>query len=445
VRVLLLGLNFAPELIGVGKYTAEFAAWLTERGHEVRVITAPPYYPDWQVGRGYAAWRYRREIVAGAQTLRCPLWVPAAPTPAKRILHLLSFALSSCLPTLWQAVRWRPDVVWTVEPTTLTAPSALLAARLAGARACLHVQDLELEGACALGMLCRPRLQRALRTAYGWLLRRFDLVSTISARMRRQLAAHGLAAERLCRFPNWVDTSTIRPLEQPNPLRRALGLGADQVVVLYAGNMGEKQGLQGLARVADRLADRPEIQLVLCGAGAVRPRLERLMAGRSNVRMLPLQPRERLNELLNLADIHILPQRPQAASFALPSKLGGVLASGRPFVAQAEDGELARAAGAGGVAVAPGDPAPMAEAILALAADAERRRRLGQGGRRFAEAHLDRDLIIQQYVDRMAAGVRAAGSARSWWQRLRAHFGARRPRAIAAPYAMPARMPSRRP
>ena len=445
MRVLLLGLNFAPELIGVGKYTAEFAAWLTEHGHEVRVITAPPYYPDWRVGRGYAAWRYRRETVAGTRTLRCPLWVPAAPTPAKRILHLLSFALSSCLPTLWQALRWRPEVVWTVEPTILTAPTALLAARLAGARACLHVQDLEIEAACTLGMLRRPRLQRALRAAYGWLLRHFDLVSTISERMRRELDARGLAAERLCRFPNWVDTSTIRPLDQPSRLRRALGLDADQVIVLYAGNMGEKQGLQGLAPVADRLAGRPEIRLVLCGAGAVRARLERLMASRSNVQMLPLQPRERLNELLNLADIHILPQRPQAASFALPSKLGGMLASGRPFVAQAEGGELARAAGAGGVAVAPSDPAPMAAAILSLAADPEQRHRLGQGGRRFALARLDRELIIARYVERMAAGVRASGAATSRWQRLRKAIRARRTRGLATPFTPAPPVPSRRP
>ncbi len=445
MRVLLLGLNFAPELIGVGKYSAEFAAWLTEHGHEVRVITAPPYYPDWQVARGYAAWRYRREIVAGAKTLRCPLWVPAAPTAAKRILHLLSFALSSCLPTLWLALRWRPDVVWTVEPTTLTAPTALLAARLAGARACLHVQDLEIEAACALCMVCHPRLHHALRTAYGWLLRRFHLVSTVSEQMRRALAAHGLAADQLCRFPNWVDTGAIRPLGQPNRLRRALGLGTDQVIVLYAGNMGEKQGLQGLATVADLLAGRPEIRLVLCGAGAVRARLERLMAGRANVQMLPLQPRERLNELLNLADIHILPQRPQAASFALPSKLGGMLASGRPFVAQAEGGELARAAGAGGVAVAPGDPAPMAEAILALADDAERRHRLGQGGRRFAETYLDRELIMARYVDRMAAAVRAGTTATPWWQRLLRQIKLRRPRALAPRFATPPPVPSRRP
>jgi colanic acid biosynthesis glycosyl transferase WcaI len=437
MKVLILGLNFAPELIGVGKYTADFAAWLSERGHQVRIVTAPPYYPEWRVGRGYAGWRYRRETVDGALVVRCPLWVPAEPSPARRVLHLISFAVSSFLPCLWQALTWRPDVVWTVEPTSFAAPTALLAARLTGATACLHVQDLEIEAAGELRMLARSRLYRMAQGAYGWLLRRFDLVSTISERMRRRLAAHGLPEERLCLFPNWVDTGTILPLAEGSRLRGKLGFGDDQLVVLYAGSMGEKQGLEGLAAVVDRLAGCPAIQFVLCGAGAARPRLERLLARRPNVTLLPLQPRERLNDLLNLADIHILPQRAQAASFALPSKLGGMLASGRPVVAQTDGGELARAARAGGVAVAPDDPASMARAILALGADDERRRRLGRAARRFAETHLDREPIIQRYVSRMAAQVSAGSALRAWWPRLRDPVAARLPGAPTVTYATP--------
>ena len=437
MRVLILGLNFAPELIGVGKYTADFAAWLGERGHQVRIVTAPPYYPDWRVGRGYAAWRYRRETVGGARVVRCPLWVPAEPSPMRRVLHLISFAVSSFVPCLWQALSWRPDVVWTVEPTSLAAPTALLAARLSGAIACLHVQDLEIEAASELRMLARSRLYRMIRAGYGWLLRRFDLVSTISERMRRRLVAHGVGEERLCLFPNWVDTGAILPLAEGSRLRAKLGFGADHLIVLYAGSMGEKQGLEGLAAVVDRLADCPAIQFVLCGAGAARPRLERLLARRPNVTLLPLQPREWLNDLLNLADIHILPQRAEAARFALPSRLGGMLASGRPVVAQAAGGELARAARAGGVAVAPDEPASMARAIRALGADDERRRRLGRAARRFAETHLDRELIIQRYVRRVAAEISAGSALRVWWARLREPVAARLPGTPAVTYATP--------
>jgi colanic acid biosynthesis glycosyl transferase WcaI len=431
MRVLLLGLNYAPELIGVGKYTTDFANWLSEHGHQVRVIAAPPYYPEWRVRRGWSAWRYRREQVEGIEVLRCPLWVPRRPSPAKRILHLLSFALSSLVPVLWQALRWRPQVIWTVEPTAFAAPGALLAARLSGACACLHVQDLEIEAACTLRMLARARLYRVVQGAYGWLLRRFDLVSTIAEPMRRQLCSHRVA--RPCLFPNWVDTSAIQPLEGVSRLRRALGFGDSQVIVLYAGNMGQKQDLDGLAAVADRLADHAEIRFVLCGAGALRGRLRQLVAGRPNVTLLPLQPRDRLNDLLNLADIHILPQRAEAINFALPSKLGGILASGRPVVAQAEDGELARAARAAGVAVAPGDPASMANAILVLGADAERRRQLGRAARQFAETYLDRSLILSRYEERLSAAVLARRAAGSRWQRLRAAATLPLPTPPAAP------------
>ncbi|HZA65317.1 MAG TPA: glycosyltransferase, partial [Geminicoccaceae bacterium] len=155
MRVLILSLNFAPELTGAGKCTADFTAWLRDRGHEVRVITAPPYYPEWQVGDGHTAWAWRRETFGAAGVVRCPLWVPAAVTPWARILHLLSFAASSLVPCLWQAARFRPDLIWAVEPTVMAAPAALLAARLCGARACLHVQDLETEAACGLGLVQR--------------------------------------------------------------------------------------------------------------------------------------------------------------------------------------------------------------------------------------------------------------------------------------------------
>ena len=394
--------------------------------------------------RGHAAWRYRRERVDGIDVLRCPTWIPAEPSPLKRIAHLTSFALSSCIPTLWQALRWRPDLVWTVEPTAFAAPNALLAARLSGARACLHVQDLEIEAACALRMLACAQLQRAVTAAYGWLLRRFDLVSTIAEPMRRRLRAHRVAPERLCRFPNWVDTAAIQPLESTSPLRRALGFDPSDVIVLYAGNMGEKQDLDGLAAVANRLAGHPAIRLVLCGAGALRTRLQRLVAGRRHVTLLPLQPRHRLNDLLNLADIHLLPQRTQAITFALPSKLGGILASGRPVVAQAEGGEVARAAATGGIAVAPGDPGAMAAAILMLAADAERRRELGRAARRFAETHLDRDLVLARYERQMVRTAAARPVTRPPWQRLREAIAARLAGSSAIPCPTPPATPGGR-
>jgi colanic acid biosynthesis glycosyl transferase WcaI len=419
MKVLVLGLNFAPELTGTGRCTADFAAWLSDRGHEVRVITAPPYYPEWSIAAGYAAWKWRREMAGPVQVLRCPIWLPRAATPLARAWHLLSFALTSLVPCLWQAARFRPDLIWAVEPTACAAPAALLAARLCGARACLHVQDLEVEAICGLGMVRGRRLQGMLRGAYGALVRRFDLVSTICLRMRGRLRRFGVAENRLCLFPNWVDTDAIRPLATPNALRRQLGLADHHVVALYAGSMGDKQGLEVLAEVAERLGAHPEIRLVLCGAGSARARLERRLAGCPGVIMLPLQPEARLNALLNVADIHLLPQRAEAEAFALPSKLAGILASGRPLIAQADGGELAAATRRCGILAPPGDAAAMAEAILELAANPARRRRLGEVARQLALEHLDRDVIIARYEQRLTWLV-SSRAARAGRRRARA-------------------------
>jgi colanic acid biosynthesis glycosyl transferase WcaI len=338
--------------------------------------------------------------------------VPATVTPLARILHLLSFAASSLMPCLWRAVRFRPDLIWAVEPTVCAAPAALLAARLCGARVCLHVQDLEVEALCSLRLARRPWLRRVLRATYGWLVRRFDLVSTICTHMQARLRRLGVAEERLCLFPNWVDTDAIRPLATPNPLRRRWRLADHHVVALYAGSMGEKQGLEALAGVAEQLRAHPDVRLVLCGDGVARARLERCLSGCANVTLLPLQPEARLNELLNAADIHLLPQRPEAAAFALPSKFAGILASGRPVIAQADGGELAAATRRCGIVVPPGDAAAMAAAIIELAADPARRRRLGAVARQLAEDHLQRDAIITRYEQRLLWLVSRPGAGR---------------------------------
>ena len=176
MRILIHGINFHPEAAGVGKYTGEMANWLATRGHEVRVVTAPPHFPQWRVPPGYRAWRYDRQqlrvparpvSMLGAQlpaearnmeVYRCPTWVPKSPNGLKRLLHLASFALSSLPVMLWQS-RWHPDLVLLVEPTLFCAPQALLAARWSGAKAWLHIQDFEVDAAFELGDLASSRGQ----------------------------------------------------------------------------------------------------------------------------------------------------------------------------------------------------------------------------------------------------------------------------------------------
>jgi len=398
MKLLLYSLNYAPEPVGIGKYSGELAEWLAAQGHEVRVISAVPYFPQWRARDN----RYRHEQRHRVSVLRCPLWVPRRPSGLTRLLHLASFAISS-LPVLIGQWRWRPELVLTVAPSFFCAPGALLLARLCGSRtrSWLHIQDFELDAAFELGLL-KGRWLRSL--AERWerrTLRGFDRVSTISPSMRRHAVQKGVAEEQAVLLPNWVDLNLIQPqmaeARANNPYRQELGIGPEQRVLLYSGSMNKKQGLELLVEAMQRLADVPDLVWLLAGEGPSKAQLEAATAGMDQVRILPLQPAERLNEWLNLADVHLLPQKAGAADLVLPSKLLGILASGRPVVASSPAGsELGQLAERAGIRVEPEDGAGFAAALRQLLADGDLRRRLGAEARQLVEERYGQEAVLGQ-------------------------------------------------
>lgn len=438
MKILIYGLNYSPELTGIGKYTGEMAAWLAARGHEVRVITAPPYYPAWNIREDYRGRRYRTENSprsasydpAAPTVFRTPLYVPAKPTGLKRVAHLASFMLGS-LPVVLRQMFWQPDIVFTVEPTFFCAPIALLAAQATGAASWLHVQDFEVDAAFDLGLLPAQGPVHAFALALEKLFTcAFIRVSSISSKMLERALTKGIPADRTILFPNWVDIDAVHP--QPNLadniFRRELNLPASgdnaKIILLYSGNMGAKQGLELLAPLAAAFAPGgshadPRVHFLFCGDGAFRPQLESLVVGHSNVTLLPLQPLGRLNELLNAADIHLLPQRAGAADLVMPSKLTGMLSSGRPVLTIADPGtQVARIISGGtpgqppthkpcGLSV-PADSTAESGLIAAaaqLVAHASLRNRLGAAARDYAVHHLGKEQVLEAFERDLEAAL----------------------------------------
>jgi colanic acid biosynthesis glycosyl transferase WcaI len=393
-RILVTGINYAPEYVGTGKYTGEMCEWLAARGHRVRVVTAPPYYPAWKVWPGFSRLWFRRENHRNLSIIRCPLWVPKQPHGLTRILHLASFALSSILAMVYSAF-WRPEIVISIAPTLTGAPAAWLLARVTGARCWLHIQDFEVDAAMDMGIVEAGPFKRLALAAERLLLGRFDAVSTISARMLARLGSKGVVTERQVLLPNWVDIDAIRPLDGPSVYRRELGIPDDAVVALYSGNMGLKQGLELIGEAALQLADEPGLCFVLGGEGPARSQLEQLCGGLPNVKFMDLQPAARLCDWLGLADIHLLPQRADVADLVMPSKLTGMLASGRAVLATAlPDTAVAEAVRDSGVFTAPGDTCAFVAALRQLTHDHALRVRLGMAARKQAESTLAREGIL---------------------------------------------------
>lgn len=367
LRILFCGMHHAPELIGIGKYSGELTEHLAESGHQVAVVTAQPHYPEWSVRPPYRN-RYSQEMRNGVRIHRAPLLLKSPMRGVWRLIAPLSFAAFASPVILWRALRDRPHVVVCVAPTLFVAPAAWLAAKLTGAGSALHIQDLEIDAAFVVGHLKAGFMQRLALGFEKWIMTRFDRVVTISDRMADRIAAKGVRREHLAVVRNWVDLEKIKPLAGSNAYRQTLGVQDGEFVVLYAGAIGRKQALHIVLEAAALLVDRSDIRFVIAGDGPELPELKARYEGKPNVAFLPLQPADRLCELLNAADLHVLPQDRDMADLVLPSKLGGVLASGRRLVVMADPGtELHTFLGDVATIIEPGDSQALARAVLELA------------------------------------------------------------------------------
>jgi colanic acid biosynthesis glycosyl transferase WcaI len=391
---IMVSPSYAPELTGVGRYAGELVRGMIARGATVEVIAPPPYYPGWFVRAPYSGHRYQRERLDGALVWRCPIFLRPKASGVVRLLSPISFAFTAAPVIAWRIVMSRPTVVLSVEPTLATIPVTWLAARLAGAKMVLHVQDLELDAALAVGHL---RLSRAvMRAAFGferWLMRRFDRIVTISGKMADAIARKGVDAGRIVLIRNWVDLDAIRPLVGPNPYRAELGVADDAFICLYAGQIGRKQALHLMLAAAAKLVEDPRFQFVIAGEGPEKEPLEASYGHLPNVRFLGLQPEERLCSFLNLADCHLLPQDAGVSDIVLPSKLGGMLASGRRILVTADDNtELAEFLAKSSSRVLPGSPDAIVAELRRLidAPDETQSERLALARSISAAASLDR-------------------------------------------------------
>ena len=396
-RVLIVGLNYAPEPVGIGPYTQGLAQALSENGAKVEAVVANPYYPHWQTLPAYAGKSWRREQDGAVRVIRCPIYVPAQPSGPKRIIHLASFMVSALLPALRAALRrdQRPDLVITVAPALLGVLTAWLAARLAGARLWIHVQDFEVEAALATGLMCETSVAaRLARWAENRLIKLGDRVSTISPQMCAKLVAKGIAPDRVFEMRNWADTRFAPDPAGAEAIRTKWDLNG-RTVALYSGNIARKQGIEILVEAARLLQHRADISFVICGEGPNRAELERLAVGLKNVQLHDLQPAERMGAMLTMADLHLLPQIAGAADLVLPSKLTNMLASGRPVIATCDPGTglFAEVDGCG-LVTPPGDASALAAAISRLADDPARRAGLGEAAAARAAERWSKPAII---------------------------------------------------
>lgn len=401
MRVIVWGINYAPEFIGIAPHSVALCEFLRGIGHEVEMVTSFAYYPTWQKQAEDRGPLYRTDLANGVPVHRCWHFVPAKVSALKRILHEGSFVFTSTLRAL---TLERPDVYVVVSPPLLLGVAAWLAGKWKGAPFVFHVQDMQPDAAVGLRMLKPNWFTRALYGLEAFAYRHAARVSGITRGMLKAFRGKGVPESKLVYFPNAIDLESDERRPARGDFRKRHGIAEDDFLGVYAGNLGMKQGLEVLLQAAPLMRDR-RIQLLICGDGAQRE----VLAARAremklpNFIMVPLQAAPDYRALLADADVCFITQQAGAGNSFFPSKLLGLLAESKPVVTvAAPESELALALVEGnfGVNVPPGRPQELADLLDALANDPQRLAGYGAAGRRYVE-QFAKSRVMRKFADEL--------------------------------------------
>ena len=399
MHILIYSYNYHPEPIGIAPLMTELAEGLVKRGHKVRVITGMPNYPQREIYDGYQNRWYLTEQKNGVTIERSYVRIKSKPNLLDRLLLELSFVFTS-LPQAFKGGR--PDVIiLTVPPLLGTLPATTLG-WLYNCPVVLNVQDILPEAAVRIGLLKNKWMIRTLAALEKFAYRTAHTISVIADGFRENLVNKGVPVNKIVCIPNWVNVNFIRPLpKQSNSWISNHQLNG-KFVVLYSGNIALTQGLETVIEAAVCLRHIKDIVFVIVGESSALQRLQEycLSNGADNVLLLPLQPREKLPEMLAASDVGLIVQKHNVISFNMPSKIPLLLASGRPIVGSVPaTGTAARAIelSGGGIVVEPESPQGMAAAVHDLYANPALATKLGKTGRQFAEENYSLEQALDRY------------------------------------------------
>ena len=401
MRIVVWGINYAPEFTGIAPHNVALCEFLNAKGHEVLMVTGFPYYPSW-VKRSEDQGRfYRTDRINGVSLYRCWQFVPKRVSTLGRILHEASFTFTS---TLRLFTLSGADVYLIVSPPLLLGVAGWFIGKFKGAPFVFHVQDLQPGAAVGLGMLKANWFVRVLYTVESFIYRHASLVSGITRSMLDRFRSKGVPEEKRFYFPNTIALDEASEPPVGGEFRRRYGYKLDEFLVIYAGNIGVKQGLEILVETALRLTD-PRIRVIICGDGAQRELLTRRIeeVKLPNLQMLPLQVGPDYRALLIDADVCLITQHAGGENSFFPSKLLGLLAESKPVVTVAEprcELALALIEGKFGINVPPGRPEELADLLQSLARDPERLTEYGAAGRRYVE-RFAREKVFREFNEKL--------------------------------------------
>ena len=408
LRLVVLCPHFAPDTAPTGDVMTRIVHELAERGHELHVVTALPWYRRHAIEDGWGGRLVRAEAVGwGSITRVHPFPGDDKTNLVRRAAGFAGFSLLAGLAALVAGTRLggagrrgrlRVDGVIAMSPPLTLGLTGWIVRLVRRGPLVFNIQDVFPDAAVETGAITNRRIIAVARWLERVSYERADAVTVLSDDLRDNVVGKVGAATRdaVRVIPNFVDTAAIVPANRATAYRERMGLG-DATVVMYAGNVGFSQSLDLLVHAAREM---PDVVFVINGDGAARPGLEQTAAETPNLRIAGYVGKDELSDLLASADLHVVPLKAGLGRVSVPSKTYSILAAGRPVLAAIDPGtevpRILEASGAG-IAVPPDDPEAFTAALRTLLADPEGLRRRGESGRAWVEQAVSPAAVGERY------------------------------------------------
>jgi len=405
MRILYATQWFEPEPILKGAY---FATLLRERGHEVRVVTGFPNYPEGVLYPGYRLKWLRRDAVQDVPVDRVPLYPDHSRSVLGRILNYVSFAISLSVYGVFS--RTRAEVIYAYHPPLTVGLAAALIATARRLPLVYDVQDIWPDTLAATGMMSNAMALRIVGIACRWVYAHADRIVVQSPGFKEVLVRRGVPAAKITVIYNWANEADTKPRSNTDLSPFAL---AGRFNVVYAGAIGPSQSLDTVVEAAKLLEEKqPRVQFILVGDGIEVERLRALVAEREarSVRIMPRLPPSEISALLTASDVLLVHLKDEPLfSITIPSKTQFYLAMGKPLImgVRGDAADLVGRADAG-LIVQPEDPAGLADAVEHLAGlPQEDLTAMGKRGRSFYYRFLSAAIGVDNTVTVLQEAIRA--------------------------------------
>lgn len=404
MKIQVITQSFYPDHSGIFIYSSDFAFYAAEKGHEVEVLTGFPFYPQWKKKKEHRRKIFATECIRHVKVLRAYIYVPAKTTTFQRVLHEFSLLLSASL-NFFRAKR--PDVIVVFTTPILLGNIASIFKKLYRCKLVINVQDFQLEAASSLGMTKQNAMFSILSALEKCSYKSADLVTTISHSMYNILKDNkNLDESKIYLWPNWIQKADYSLNDNERCLFRAkYNIHASDKIIAYAGNIGLKQGLEVLIDLADTFKENPELKFFIIGGGTALNALKQYAADRilKNLYFLPLLTPAEYKHFLNDLDIFFLPQKKTKFDVYFPSKLLGLMVTGKMILLSADkDSELYKTVQGYKVGFATefGDLTALKMSVKEILTNVERRNEVSSNATNYV-AQFERQIVLDGVLKKM--------------------------------------------